>query len=87
MNLPVSLLMPAYNAGPWITDAIKSVLQPTWERKEIIIVDDGSNDRTLSIARQFASTSTTGATQPNQGASAARYKTFSSGTVAVGTTP
>jgi glycosyltransferase involved in cell wall biosynthesis len=83
----VSILMPAYNAGPWIADAIKSALQQTRERKEIIIVDDGSKDRTLSIARQFASKSTALVTQPNQGASAARNKTFSSGTVSVGTTP
>lgn len=73
----VSILMPAYNAGPWIADAIKSALQQTWERKEIIIVDDGSKDQTLSIARQFASKSTTVVTQPNQGASAARNKALS----------
>jgi glycosyltransferase involved in cell wall biosynthesis len=73
----VSILMPVYNAGPWIADAIKSALQQTWERKEVIIVHDGSTDQTLSIARQFASKSTTVVTQPNQGASAARNKAFS----------
>jgi glycosyltransferase involved in cell wall biosynthesis len=78
--------MPAYNAGPWIADAIKSALQQTWESKEIIIVDDGSRDRTLSIARQFASKSTTVVTQSNQEASAARNKTFNSDIVSVGTT-
>jgi glycosyltransferase involved in cell wall biosynthesis len=70
-----------------IADAIKSALRQTREKKEIIIVDDGSNDRTLSIARQFTSKSTTVVTQPNQGASAARNEAFSSATVSVGTTP
>jgi len=72
----VSILIPAYNAEPWIADTIKSALAQTWPRKEIIIVDDGSRDRTLSITRQFASRAVSVITQENQGAAAARNKAF-----------
>jgi glycosyltransferase involved in cell wall biosynthesis len=51
----VSILIPAYNAEAWIADSIKSALGQTWRRKEVIVVDDGSTDRTRAIARRFAS--------------------------------
>ncbi len=46
----VSILIPACNAEPWIADTLKSVLAQAWPRKEIIVVDDGSRDKTFSIA-------------------------------------
>jgi glycosyltransferase involved in cell wall biosynthesis len=70
----VSILIPAYNAEPWIADTIRSALAQIWPRKEIIVVDDGSRDRTLSIARQFASKDVSVVTQENQGASTARNR-------------
>jgi glycosyltransferase involved in cell wall biosynthesis len=70
----VSILVPAYNAESSISEAIRSALAQTWPRKEIIIVDDGSTDQTLAIARQFASRNLSVITQENQGASAARNK-------------
>jgi len=76
MNPLVSILIPAYNAEPWIADTVRSALAQTWARKEIIIVDDGSSDGTPSIARQFASKTVTVVTQANQGASAARNNAF-----------
>ena len=72
----VSILIPAYNAEPWIAETIQSALSQTWPNKEIIVVDDGSSDRTLSVARQFASKSVSIVTQENQGASTARNKAF-----------
>lgn len=51
----ISILIPAFNAERWIGDTIASALAQTWGRKEVIVVDDGSRDRTLPIARQFAS--------------------------------
>jgi glycosyltransferase involved in cell wall biosynthesis len=68
----VSILIPAYNAEEWIADTVRSAIGQTWSRKEIIIVDDGSNDRTAEVARQFASKEVTVVSIENQGAAAAR---------------
>jgi len=72
----VSILIPAYNAEPWIADTIKSALNQTWPSKEVIIIDDGSRDQTLRVARQFASEVVSVVTQENQGGSAARNRAF-----------
>jgi glycosyltransferase involved in cell wall biosynthesis len=72
----VSILIPAYNAERFLAETIRSALAQTWPRKEIIIVDDGSTDQTLAVARQFASRNLSVNTQENQGASAARNKAF-----------
>src|SRR5258708_5132388 len=68
----VSILTPAYNAERWIASTIQSAIGQTWTRKEIIIVDDGSTDRTAELARQFASKEVKVVSTPNQGAAAAR---------------
>src|SRR5258708_7171146 len=73
----VSILVPTFNAHEWIADTLRSAIAQTWERKEIIVVDDGSSDQTLALARQFESNSVWVVTQKNQGAAAARNKAFS----------
>jgi glycosyltransferase involved in cell wall biosynthesis len=73
----VSILIPAYNAEAWIADTIRSALGQTWPRKEIIVVDDGSTDGTLAVARRFASSDVSVVAQENQGAAAARNHAFS----------
>jgi len=73
----VSILIPAYNAERWLVDTIESAIAQTWPQKEIIVVNDGSTDRTLAIARQFERNAVRVVTQPNQGAAAARNKAFS----------
>jgi glycosyltransferase involved in cell wall biosynthesis len=73
----VSILIPAFNAQEWIADTLRSAIAQTWDRKEIIVVDDGSTDRTLETARQFESESVRVIGQKNQGAAAARNKAFS----------
>jgi glycosyltransferase involved in cell wall biosynthesis len=50
----VSVLMTAYNREAFIADAIASVLAQTFTDFELVIVDDGSKDRTLEIARKYA---------------------------------
>jgi len=64
----VSILIPAYNAEAWISDTLRSAIAQTWERNEIIVVDDGSKDQTLAVARQFESEQVRVVTQKNQGA-------------------
>jgi glycosyltransferase involved in cell wall biosynthesis len=73
----VSILIPAFNSDLWIAETVKSALQQNWERKEIIIVDDGSTDNTLSIANTFSAANVLVVTQENRGASAARNKALS----------
>lgn len=72
----VSILIPAYNAQEWIADTLRSALAQTWKAKEIIVVDDGSTDRTLSIARGFESAGVGVFTQKNQGAAVTRSAAF-----------
>jgi glycosyltransferase involved in cell wall biosynthesis len=73
----VSILIPTYNAENWIAETLRSALEQTWPHKEIIVVDDGSRDRTLTVARQFEAQRVRVVTQENQGAAAARNKAFS----------
>jgi glycosyltransferase involved in cell wall biosynthesis len=72
----VSILIPAFNAEKWIVETLRSAVTQTWDRKEIVVVDDGSTDQTLAIARQFESCGVRIFTQANQGAAAARNEAF-----------
>ena len=72
----VSIIVPAYNAERWIAEAIQSAVAQTWPRREIIIVNDGSTDRTAEVARRFASKEVAVLTIPNNGAAAARNHGF-----------
>jgi len=73
----VSILIPAYNADTSIGETIGSALAQTWPRKEIVVVDDGSTDDTLAVARTFESSMVSVVTQTNKGAAAARNTAFS----------
>jgi len=73
----VSILIPAFNAQEWIADTLRSAITQTWERKEIIVVDDGSTDQTLAIAQQFESDSVRIVSERNKGAASARNTAFS----------
>ena len=45
MNPPlISVLLPCFNDGEWLDEAVQSVLDQTWPRFEIVIVNDGSTD-------------------------------------------
>ena len=50
----VSIVLPAYNGARYIREAIDSILSQTYARFELIIVDDGSTDETLTIAETYA---------------------------------
>lgn len=70
MNTTISVVMPAYNAGTRINDAITSVLRQSRQPDEIIVVDDGSTDATAELAAAFDRIRLL--RQKNQGAAAAR---------------
>jgi glycosyltransferase involved in cell wall biosynthesis len=76
----VSILIPAHNAAPWVAATLESALAQTWEDKEIIVVDDGSTDRTLEIAKSFVPRGVRVLAQSNRGASAARNLAWANST-------
>ena len=49
----VSVIIPVYNAEKYISEAIESVLNQSYEDFEVIVIDDGSKDNTLSIIKKY----------------------------------
>jgi glycosyltransferase involved in cell wall biosynthesis len=72
----VSILIPAYKAEAFIAETVRSARDQTWPRKEIIIVDDGSPDRTYEAAKRLESSEVKVVRQENGGAPSARNKAF-----------
>jgi glycosyltransferase involved in cell wall biosynthesis len=70
----VSIIIPVYNAEKYLEETINSAINQTWPNKEIIIIDDGSTDRSLKIAQSFNIKIIRIYQQKNKGASAARNK-------------
>lgn len=70
----VSVVMPAYNAEKDIAEAIKSVLDQSHRTVELIVVDDGSTDRTKQIVAGFADKRIKYIYKENGGASSARNR-------------
>lgn len=53
MTVDISVIMPVFNQETFVADAIKCILNQTYEDFEFIIVDDGSTDRTVEIIKSF----------------------------------
>lgn len=49
----VSVIIPSYNSGEYITETINSILKQSYKNIEIIVVDDGSTDRTARILQNY----------------------------------
>jgi glycosyltransferase involved in cell wall biosynthesis len=68
----VSIVIPAYNAEKYIAETLHSVKEQTWPNIEAFVVDDGSKDRTVEVAKSFESERIRVIVQKNQGACVAR---------------
>ncbi len=53
MNILVSVILPAYNAGLYIAEAIGSILSQTYTQFELIIINDYSTDNTEAVIQSF----------------------------------
>lgn len=71
-SIKYTVVIPLYNKGEHIVNALKSVLNQTYRNFEIIVVDDGSTDDSLQWARSVVSDKVHLYTQKNEGVSVAR---------------
>lgn len=75
----VSVIIPLYNMEKYIAETLDSVLASTYPCFEVVVMDDGSRDSSLEIARKYAEEDARLRvyTQPNGGVSAARNHAIS----------
>ena len=73
----VSIIIPAYNAAPFIEETIQSIFGQTYPYWEIIIIDDGSTDNTASIINSIHDNRVKMIRQENAGVASARNNGFS----------
>ena len=72
-SLPaVSVIIPAYNVAGFVEASIRSVLDQTLQPVEVIVVDDGSTDRTAAVVEAVVDSRVRLVRQSNRGVSAAR---------------
>ena len=67
----VSVIIPSYNCGKYIDEAVSGVLNQTYPNVEVIVIDDGSTDNTLDILSKYRNEIKV-ISQPNQGVAKAR---------------
>ena len=72
----ISVVIPLYNKEISIVKTIKSVLEQTYKNFEIIIVNDGSTDRSWEIAKQIEDNRIRIISQSNSGVSKARNEGY-----------
>ncbi len=73
MAVKLSVVVASYNHQDYITETLRSLEEQTFQDFEIIMVDDGSSDRTVEVARRVRCRAQI-LTQPHQGVVAARNR-------------
>ena len=68
-NMLISIIIPAYNHERFIGAAVDSVLRQSWSDLELIVIDDGSTDRTGEIVQSYDDPRISYLYQENQDAS------------------
>ncbi len=68
----VSVIVPVYQVERYIADTISSVIAQTYSNFELLIIDDGSPDRSIEICRQFTDKRIRVISQKNRGLAGAR---------------
>jgi succinoglycan biosynthesis protein ExoO len=53
-DIRVSVIVPAYNAAPFIADSLQSALNQTERRLEVLVIDDASRDATCEVVQRIA---------------------------------
>ena len=78
-EIKVSVVIPVYNTEKYVRQAVESVMYQSLKELEIIVVDDGSTDKSLSIVEKLGDTDKRIQiyTQANQGQSIARNRGIS----------
>lgn len=74
MVISVSVIVPCFNAAEYLSAAINSVLEQAFSAFELIVVDDGSTDRTETVLRNFSDRRLRVIRQDRKGVSAARNR-------------
>lgn len=72
----VSILIPCYNSENFVAETLSCCLKQTYENVEVVLVDDGSKDKSYDIAKTFESEKIRVFKQPNLGACRARNFAF-----------
>ena len=72
----ISIIIPVYNAKKYLEKCLLSIISQTYKNFEIILVDDGSTDKSFEVCQEFANKDKriTVVTQTNSGASSARNR-------------
>ncbi len=50
----ISIIIPIYNAGPYLKECLQSIHQQTYQQYEVLLVDDGSTDDSSTVCQQYA---------------------------------
>ena len=53
-NQLISIIIPVYNVEPYLSKCIKSIINQTYKKLEIILINDGSTDNSLKICKEYA---------------------------------